>query len=67
MLGPDTAAWRLRLEDVPLEMQMEIRALHRVRPWANLISSSFIPYFGFVPFFSWKNGRYYRCELPVFL
>src|SRR5579859_799448 len=35
--GPDTTAWRLRLEDVPINMRREIRALHRVRPSANLI------------------------------
>jgi fatty acid desaturase len=35
--APCTAVWRLRLEDVPTEIRTEIRALHRVRPRANLI------------------------------
>jgi fatty acid desaturase len=34
---PGTAMWRLRLGDLPREVQPEIRALHRVRPWANFV------------------------------
>jgi fatty acid desaturase len=33
----ETATWRLRLTDLPGEAQPEIRALHRIRPWANSV------------------------------
>jgi fatty acid desaturase len=35
--GPETSEWRLRLEDLSPELQMEIRSLYRVRPLANMI------------------------------
>lgn len=37
LYAPDTVAWRLRLEDLPIALRAEIRGLHKVRLWANLI------------------------------
>jgi fatty acid desaturase len=35
--GPEIAEWRLRLEDLPVDLRAEIRSLHAIRWWSNLV------------------------------